>query len=291
MLMYIHNHWVGKHGFTQAVCVNIVLLNSCIAFVLNRLVAWFQTNQQGPHFLFMIVMLLLCLSLLVWQATGAFRSASTCIKQSGSSAHYYGVLAVMLISTASILGGLATLSGGSRDYRQEAIDAYTPPEKTYQLSVTDMGGLTFTGDIGRGATAALSDAVQGVSKGTRFSLQSMGGLIVEARGMAKVVKAAGLHTHVTGRCFSACTLVFIAGFQRSVELEGELGFHQYRVDAQSSLPWIEPELEQEKDQQLFKEKGVAHWFLEKAYLTAHSSIWIPSRNELITAGVITLNSH
>lgn len=286
MLSYINNHWKGLHSFRKSIGLNIVLFNSVIIIFLKQLISWFEVHRQIPPVVFIVCLLIACLIILLWQTIGAFRSASISIRQNGSSAHFYCVLAVMLVSATFVLGSFATLSGGSIDYRQAAVDAYTPPEKQFLLSQSRTGVLSFTGDIGRGATAALREAAQELSAGTQLTINSWGGLIVEARGMAKVVKEFGLSTHVVERCYSACTLVFIAGSKRSLGPQGELGFHQYNVYAQLPLPWIKPGAEQEKDAALFREKHVADWFLKKAYSTPHQSIWVPQRDELTAAGVI-----
>jgi len=254
---------------------------------LNRFVVRSELAGHSPPPLIIALLLLVCSVILLWQAVGAFRSATNVITRYGSSASYYGVLAVVLISCTFILGSFVTLSAGFIDYQQQAVDAYKPPKPNFKIISSSTSGLIFDGDIDRGATKALRKAAQSLPAETRLSLNSMGGLIVEARGMANVVNEFGLSTRVVQRCYSACTLVFIAGAQRSLGEQAELGFHQYDVYSQSPLPWIVPEEEQEKDLKRFRDKQVADWFLEKAYNTPHESIWVPLRDELVSAGVVT----
>lgn len=259
---------------------------------MSWLISGFQKHDRVPQNILLVSLLVFCSLLLIWQTIGGFRSATRRIEEFGSSAHYYVVLVVVLICGTSIFGKIASLSGGSIDYRQAAVDAYTPPERQFELGMNEAGVLVFNGDIDRTATVALRKIARGLNSGTQLTLNSKGGLIVEARGMANTVKEFGLHTHVNEHCYSACTLVFIAGAERSLGLQGELGFHQYDVVSQTPLPWIVLKEEQEKDLAYFQEKNVAGWFLEKAYSAAHRSIWIPRRDELIAAGIIVAqNGH
>lgn len=286
MIHYLREHWTGRHGFVQAVGVNVVLLNILIVLLLEQYIKWGERSGQSPHTLLLVAMAVFFIATLLWQSVGAFRSATLSIRNHGSSAHYYGVLGAVLISSVTILGNLATLNGGYIDYRQRAVDEYRAPIPHFNIEKSPAGLLTFSGDIDRGATQALREIVSELPLGATLTLDSVGGLIVEARGMANVVKEYSLHTHVTRQCFSACTLVFIAGSLRTMDDSGSLGFHQYDVYSQSVLPWIVPEDEQKKDFSLFWEKQVPQWFLEKAYSTPHDSIWLPTRDELIAAGVI-----
>lgn len=287
MKAYICKHWHGRHSLLQAVGLNVVVLNALVALVLHQLIAWYRDSGEVPRTWLIVLLSLVCTLVLAWQVVGAFRCATRSIRRYGSSGAYYGVLAVMLVSVAFIYGSLATLSAGFIDYRQEAVDAYTPPKPKFELTLSTTERLVFEGDIDRGATLALRSAAKKLPSGAVLILNSSGGLIVEARGMAKVVEEYGLYTRVTQRCYSACTLVFIAGFERSLGKRGELGFHQYDVYAQSPLPWIEPEKEQQKDRALFQQKQVAKWFLDKADSTPHQSIWVPLREELVSAGVVS----
>lgn len=283
---YVRKHWQGRHSFAKTVGLNVVLFNVTILLALNKFIAASRAHNYVPPTLIIILMLLICLVILLWQSVGAYRSASRSIARHGSSASYYCVFAVMLGSSLFILGNLVTLSVGFIDYRQEAVDAYKPPKRNFTLTIADTGSLIFSGDVDRGATDALRQHAKNLPKGAQLTLNSLGGLIVEARGMAKVVNEYGLHTHVVQRCYSACTLVFISGLERSLDVQGELGFHQYDVYSQTPLPWIKPAQEQQKDLKLFRDKQIAEWFLTQAYNTPHESIWIPVRHELISAGVI-----
>jgi len=57
-------------------------------------------------------------------------------------------------------------------------------------------------------------------------LESPGGLIKPAIEVADILKQHHLDTFVARQCTSACTIVFLAGSQRSLGPDAKLGFHQ-----------------------------------------------------------------
>ena len=62
-----------------------------------------------------------------------------------------------------------------------------------------------------------------------------------------------------------------------------LAFHRYHLDYRN----VEDiEKEQEKDLHIFRLKGIKQEFIEKLYDASHEALWIPSIDELLSAGVI-----
>ena len=118
-------------------------------------------------------------------------------------------------------------------------------------------------------------------------LESEGGNIYEARGLAKLIREAKLSTHVETFCSSACTITFIGGIERTLANGAGLGFHQYRVDADYMVAFTDPLAEQAKDRALFAEAGVSEAFLERMFREDADGMWFPSVAELLAANVIT----
>lgn len=118
-----------------------------------------------------------------------------------------------------------------------------------------------------------------------LNLDSPGGRIPAARGLALVVAAAGLKTHVTGICASACTLVLVAGSKRSMDADAKIGFHGYRL--LSNTPFLDVQKEQARDMDYFKRRGVSAEFLDHVFATPFEDMWLPTKAELLTSGVLT----
>lgn len=286
---YISEHWNGQHSLTRSLGLNTIAFNIFTVFVFSYLTDWIQLYWTIPEPALLLALVLFWSTVLCWQTVGAFRSATRHIKNYGSVTSYYVVLAVILSSVIFTFASVATQYGAKIDYVQQGVDEYRAPEPTFDLSVDQLNQLTLSGDIGYGATEKLTSLLEQNTKSNLLILNSDGGLIIEARGLANVIKEHKLNTRVSKRCYSACTIAFIAGHKRSLAINAQLGFHQYNLDS-APLPWIEPLKEQSKDLRYFDEKNVPAWFMKKAYSTPHSSIWTPSKDILFSAGVITTKS-
>lgn len=290
MSAYISDHWRGQHSLARSLVVNTIALNVGMVTVFSYLTSWIEVNWTVPNNALLICLILFWIVVLCWQAVGAFRAASVRIQNFGSASHYYCVFAVILACAFFTLASVATQYGDKIDYVQQGVDEYQVPESTFNISRTGSNNLLLSGDIGYGATKKLASLIEQHPQSTLLLLNSDGGLIVEARGLANLIKKHHLDTRVLHRCYSACTIAFIAGNERSLAENALLGFHQYNLDSKSPMPWISPSEEQAKDLRYFQEKNIPDWFMEQAYSTPHSTIWTPARSTLLSAGVITVHS-
>ena len=137
-------------------------------------------------------------------------------------------------------------------------------------------------------------------------LNATGGSMNVGTAMANVIAKFGVDTEVGGRCFSACTLVFLGGKHRSLAKGGVLGFHRSYVKVPaidgSFLPTkghpafdaedVADEYDYGEDaaMELIKfmlDHGVDIHFALKALRYERVDMWIPSRAELTAAGVLT----
>ena len=87
-------------------------------------------------------------------------------------------------------------------------------------------------------------------------------------------------------CKSACTTAFIAGGTRILGANGRLGFHQFSVNAANHVPYIDPEAQQKKELEFYTAQNIQPAFLDKIFRAAHSEIWFPTTDELLTSGVV-----
>ena len=90
---------------------------------------------------------------------------------------------------------------------------------------TDIEGLQYPG-IGLEDVQYLYDVLLENPEIKTIQLNSSGGEIEIAYAMTHYIIDFELDTHVVGTCESACTLLFIAGANRSVERGPKLGFHK-----------------------------------------------------------------
>lgn len=122
------------------------------------------------------------------------------------------------------------------------------------------------------------------------SLNSLGGAVHAARGLARLVRENGLDTVASGPCYSACTLIFIAGNRRKLGPNGMLGFHSYAAQMDTStgkIPLGSTLEQQNTDRAVFAQAGVETEFLDKMFEAPHQGLWRPNRQALSAAGVTT----
>ena len=129
-----------------------------------------------------------------------------------------------------------------------------------------------------------------------------------ARKIAEVLITHNIDTVAYGKCYSACTLIFLGGQSRTVEADAELGFHRQWVNAKNHknnfetnrevmewndefeyLMYIYNELNQKLvgDIQYMDDRGVAFDFIMRTISTEVWDMWTPSREVLLSAGVTT----
>ncbi len=178
--------------------------------------------------------------------------------------------------------------------------AYSPPEEEsfdtqmrrarealYVLEVAADGRtVIFDGEITYGLKARLEEDLSHHPNLQTLILSGPGGHVFEARGTAQAILDAGLNTRAIGECSSACTLLFLAGQQRSLAPEARLGFHGYGLAEKVHLPGYDIKGAQAKDHAFLLSRGVNREFANRAFATPPESMWYPSPAELRRAGVV-----
>ena len=133
------------------------------------------------------------------------------------------------------------------------------------------------------------------------SLASVGGLVLEARMVSALVRKRKLNTYVEFYCASACTQIFAAGRERVLGKDAKLGFHQgisigsdgktgssdavtdrklgpttvFGLSANDTLRYA------------YQGAGFEQGFIDKVMEVSHSTMWLPTTQELRDARVIT----
>lgn len=129
-------------------------------------------------------------------------------------------------------------------------------------------------------------------------LSSNGGLSHSAFLMAEKIDQLGLATEVRDRCFSACPMIFLAGEPRVLADGAIIGFHRPHIAAADTASFeadsamvgvvaydqgISSAIE---DLRFMLRRGVSEDFALMVLGTPPAEDWIPSREELISGGVI-----
>ena len=140
-----------------------------------------------------------------------------------------------------------------------------------------------------------------------LELSSTGGDLFAALDMASVLIDFGINTFVQSECSSACTLVFLAGSDRTLAPGGRLGFHSGRwrsdrirsfyelnreakgwVDEFAFASWVYEESTRSFNKRLeyLVSRGVDIEFIIRVAYVNSDDIWFPSRDELVNYGIL-----
>lgn len=239
----------------------------------------------------MIVAVLVHGALFVWQVTGTIRAYERYMRDGGAMASVWGAqLALVLMGFWTMIYVLDAWQMTSLSPEPEMTQAEIQAARAAKYRIIldeNENSLLLTGSMELGITKAFLAQIIATPNIQTVILQSTGGNIYEARGLAQIIKQNGLNTRVMAQCSSACTTVFIAGHEREIGPNGELGFHQYRVNATYSVLNADPQAEQDRDRDLFRQAGVSELFLSKMFDKGASDIWFPDIDALIAANVVT----
>lgn len=163
------------------------------------------------------------------------------------------------------------------------------PEMPIQITF-DGTTARLQGDIGIDVFTAVEMHLVSGHQINEFHLNSEGGSVHAARGLARLVKDYGINTIVEKRCFSSCTLVFVASPNRRLGSNGRLGFHSYasigNADA-GQVTLTNLAQEQSKDIDYLISQGVSVEFARSVFTYDNNDLWIPKRQTLKDAGVIS----
>ena len=290
MISYIKDHWHGRQSLSWSLFVNFIALRVLI-FLVQELLTPAEGQDYHDERLWVFAAIFVFHGVIfVWQAVGVLRAAEAFIKARGATAGLWATqllaaIGLFLVLSYSFGAWQMTLPAPDPLQQLAELDAERRAKYTLKLDAST-ATLTLAGTLELGITKAFKTIIEANSDIQRVVLFSTGGNIYEARGLSQVIRRNGLATHVPKECSSACTTVFVGGVHRSVADNGRLGFHQYRIDADYAVLAADPAREQERDHQLFRQAGVAQWFIDRMFRRSADQMWYPDRSELLDAGVI-----
>ena len=173
----------------------------------------------------------------------------------------------------TLIAGLLALAASAAPLPAAADDSESPDHIV--RGIRQGSEIEYLGEIVSGAAAELRKTLAQYPTAKVLHLNSPGGEIEEAHRMLALVRQRGLITTVDKLCDSACTLVFLAGQQRVITPGAEIGFHQPWALGVSSA---EMDTLDQNDKQYMRGQGVPQWFIDKAYSTPSTTIWIPTES-------------
>ncbi|MEM9443210.1 MAG: hypothetical protein AAGA73_22445 [Pseudomonadota bacterium] len=282
-MKYLRDHWLGKHSLSKAFWVNFFILFVLILFGETTIRPPIAGRTLSDIVIAVLYLMGAYLIILPWQLVGLWRSSQRHVKEQGGITVATFAQAGAVVALITAVGSAAT--SVQRTLGLDAVRVEDALIADYQLRVVPADrAVVIEGQIGNGLSRDMKALLAKERSIERIILNSNGGRIFEARGVARQIIDRGLDTFVAGHCRSACTIVFIAGQIRSLGKDGVLGFHSYRLNG--VMAFIDPEEEQEKDRAFFLRQGLDPSFVEQIFMTPHDDMWHPQPEHLLDAGVI-----
>ena len=299
MRQFLQDMWLGKVSTAITLVVNFLIPAIGLHLAQKFLLSHWIDSQFLPKGLAIAILLALYALLVITTAVSLNRR----IRAQNASYSTGGDVAVanvvLFIGAAYFFVAVTDLvTGRTNDVSVNALvrqaGSQIDDNRSQQPALTRDSAiatrLSVTGLIDSGATRRLQNYLETSQTQsppiTQLLLESSGGNIYEARGMARLVRMHGLDTHVETQCLSACTLVFVSGARRTAITNATFGFHAYYLDAEYPQIWSNAAEEEKKDIELFALNGVDQALTAKIYRANHSNLWTPPHEELIATGFL-----
>jgi ATP-dependent protease ClpP protease subunit len=280
---YWLRHWRGQLPLARSYWVNGILVNIATfagqAFILGLA----QSRQLVLVAWAFVIFVALAILLRIWSFVGIWRSAGRHPDRGGSEFWAFAARAVIVLGVLSyVVTGpqlwsqvreMALIASGNDPIGAPAVIKVSP----------DGREITLDGYITSGVGKNLRRTLDGAPNARRLRLNSHGGRIMEAQGMADLIRARKLDTRVVESCESACTLLFLAGAERSASPLAEIGFHQ------PDFPGLNAQERQDiiqSNRQDYLAAGMSNAFIDRIMATPPEKIWYPSGEEMTEAGVL-----
>lgn len=289
---YLRDHWRGRHPLPWAFWIN-----AFIPFVLIAMFEpWVRPPVEGGSAIQAVLALLYILIahavILPWQIVGLWRSSRRHLEERGDLVVVTFAQVAVIVAMVTVAGATTTTVQRIIGYRADIAESDVRAPPRYSLAVVtddrafvpDDRTIVIDGHFDLGLARALGKLLEETPGVDRIILNSDGGRVFEARGVAKQITDRQLDTHVADRCRSACTVAFIAGKTRTLGAGGKLGFHSYRLN--TALALNDPLAEQEKDKTFFLKQGLQQTFVARAFATPHEGMWHPDIEDLLRANVV-----
>jgi hypothetical protein len=284
---YFARHWRGELPLYVSYWLNgvggyiIVTVVVTIVAVIPML-----KEEFAPAWALLSVALVWLISLAAvnWQVVGAWKSATNHQIQNPRNA--WGAVAKVSLAIA-VLRVLGTFGYMGVPQIVEHYEIFRGDENLggHNFRVTREGrDLEFTGGISFGVAREFEQFIDAMGGLQTIRLDSIGGRVYEAQRIANLIRAKGLDTYVTGRCLSACTVIFLGGRNRLVTPEAKLGFHQPDFPGMTAR---ERNRVIAVEERRLKQLGISEEFAKHANATLPEDMWFPSLSELVVEKVVT----
>ncbi len=208
-------------------------------------------------------------------------------KLNRSNDHFAFLLKRCLLLTCTFLFSMLQNPVYAQNKLVEGLSLNKSHERKFSLTYNqEYQRLQINGTMEIGILLAFKNMLLKHPNVTTVAFNSNGGNVYQARGLAKIITSNELNTYVSKGCYSACTIAYVAGENRTISPNGKLGFHQYNMKSKMLNQRFDIEKEQTKDLAYFKSRISDNTFIKKIFSSKNSDLWVPEHQDLLNSGVI-----
>ncbi|WP_448042377.1 hypothetical protein [Bradyrhizobium liaoningense] len=279
-------HWRGDFSLGFSYWIVGIGSNLLVAVVVG-LVGVFSRETYNPTgiFLFYVLLWSFIASLCIWQFVGIWRSAQR--RKAERAAMGKRAVWAWAAQIMVCVGAVRTVVVVVKIAIPQIAEATSivfmddPRIPSYSIRLLNNGSeIEISGGIKFGLSTDFENILN-ASPGVRtVHMDSIGGRIGEGVKLSSIIRSRGLDTYVEVNCMSACTLAFVAGRQRVIKKDAQLGFHRAAFGGSDSV-------DDSAERSIYRAAGISGPFIERALHTRNEDMWIPSVAELLSAGVVT----
>lgn len=221
--------------------------------------------------------------LLIWFYVGVYRSATFHPRRGGSKGWAVTAKIMTVVGGVSLIHQMYTSGFPIMNGAFQAATGIKPYPATHFRVLNSGKDLELMGGIELGSETLLEAHLLQYPELERVHLHSVGGRILAAKRMMNLIRKYDLDTYVKTQCVSACTLLFLAGKNKLLGMEGALRFHAPSIGSASGHEISELA---EELRSAYLAEGVPQWFVDKAMNTPSDSFWTPTNAELVKANIV-----
>jgi hypothetical protein len=289
---FIAKHWRGELPLWVSYWIIAFLANfAALLFVI--FVTGALTSESGYNPIRVLPILSVIWlgigAITIWQLVGVWRSANRYVAEKviQNKSGVWGGLAKLAVIIGALRAIAALIQSGYPQIEAAAKMAFLndPTTPNYALRIMQNGAeVEISGGFKYGLNDDFLRILNAAPRVEVVHLNSLGGRIGEAEKLYKTIKSRNLNTYTSSGCYSACTIAFVAGHERWLGQNAKLGFHAPTFPGMSREELLGAD---ETQRRVMLAAGIPTSFISKALSTPSSSMWYPSKEELLKSNVVT----
>jgi hypothetical protein len=280
---YFVRHWRGDLSLPVSYWINATLIAGLVPVPLVYLSSQVDQRVGSIQYASIMLMLIITVSIsgTIWAIVGTWRSSNHHSMRGGSEGWANAAKFFMFIGALRLLAQVGGMGPFVLETSQLAvgIDSMGAPAKV----AVNGQDLSIVGPISLGTAESVSQALVDNPKVRRVILSSLGGRLGEAAQISEQIATRQMNTVARGECSSACTMILLAGADRSAVAGSKIGFHGPSYPGLGVVE-LNPAASMLADS--YRAAGLVDTFVTSALAVDPSDMWYPKETELFKVGVL-----